>query len=104
MPPISGKTDGHTRVVPDTPPRRSVMEALAVRRLRTRGGTTRPNASLVPRMTMGAMSFKRRYPMPDASTSNRYYITTSIPYVNGTPHIGFSLEVIQWDALSLIHI
>jgi methionyl-tRNA synthetase len=41
--------------------------------------------------------------MPDASTSNRYYITTSIPYVNGTPHIGFSLEVIQCDALARFH-
>jgi methionyl-tRNA synthetase len=33
----------------------------------------------------------------------RYYITTSIPYVNGTPHIGFSLEVIQCDALARFH-
>ena len=41
--------------------------------------------------------------MTDASTSNRYYITTSIPYVNGTPHIGFSLEVIQCDALARFH-
>lgn len=36
-------------------------------------------------------------------TVNRYYITTSIPYVNGTPHIGFSLEVIQCDALARFH-
>jgi methionyl-tRNA synthetase len=41
--------------------------------------------------------------MTDASTSSRYYITTSIPYVNGTPHIGFSLEVIQCDALARYH-
>jgi methionyl-tRNA synthetase len=32
-----------------------------------------------------------------------YYITTSIPYVNGTAHIGFSLEVIQCDALARFH-
>lgn len=36
-------------------------------------------------------------------TTGRYYITTSIPYVNGTPHIGFSLEVIQCDALARFH-
>ncbi len=40
--------------------------------------------------------------MTEAPT-NRYYITTSIPYVNGTPHIGFSLEVIQCDALARFH-
>jgi methionyl-tRNA synthetase len=32
-----------------------------------------------------------------------YYITTSIPYVNGTPHIGFSLEAIQCDTLARYH-
>ncbi|MBA2469604.1 MAG: methionine--tRNA ligase [Chloroflexia bacterium] len=40
--------------------------------------------------------------MTDA-TPSRYYITTSIPYVNGTPHIGFSLEVIQCDVLARFH-
>jgi len=40
--------------------------------------------------------------MTEAPTK-RYYITTSIPYVNGTPHIGFSLEVIQCDALARFH-
>jgi len=40
--------------------------------------------------------------MTDPSVG-RYYITTSIPYVNGTPHIGFSLEVIQCDALARFH-
>jgi len=29
-----------------------------------------------------------------------YYITTSIPYVNGEPHIGFAMEVIMADALA----
>ncbi|GIW63031.1 MAG: methionine--tRNA ligase [Patescibacteria group bacterium] len=28
------------------------------------------------------------------------YITTSIPYVNGNPHIGFALEIIQADVLA----
>jgi methionyl-tRNA synthetase len=32
-----------------------------------------------------------------------YYVTTSIPYVNGTPHIGFALEAIQCDTLARFH-
>ena len=30
----------------------------------------------------------------------KFYITTSIPYVNGAPHIGFALEAIQADVLA----
>ncbi len=30
----------------------------------------------------------------------RIFVTTSIPYVNSTPHLGFSLEIVQADALS----
>jgi methionyl-tRNA synthetase len=41
--------------------------------------------------------------MTDLSTPDRYYITTSIPYVNGTPHIGHALEYIQCDALARFH-
>jgi methionyl-tRNA synthetase len=29
-----------------------------------------------------------------------YYVTTSIPYVNGDPHIGFAMELIQADVLA----
>jgi methionyl-tRNA synthetase len=29
-----------------------------------------------------------------------YYITTSLPYVNGEPHIGFGLELLQADVLA----
>ncbi|MDQ3123205.1 MAG: class I tRNA ligase family protein, partial [bacterium] len=29
-----------------------------------------------------------------------YYVTTSIPYVNGDPHIGFGMELIQADVLA----
>lgn len=32
-----------------------------------------------------------------------YYITTSIPYVNGRPHIGFALEAVQTDTLARHH-
>src|SRR5262245_39065862 len=30
----------------------------------------------------------------------RFYITTSIPYVNGDPHVGFALECVQADVLA----
>jgi len=31
------------------------------------------------------------------------YVTTSIPYVNGAPHVGFALELVQADAISRYH-
>jgi len=31
---------------------------------------------------------------------NNYYVTTSIPYVNGDPHIGFAMELILGDVLA----
>lgn len=31
------------------------------------------------------------------------YITTSIPYVNAEPHVGFALELVQADAIARIH-
>ena len=30
----------------------------------------------------------------------KYYVTTSIPYVNGDPHIGFAMELIMGDVLA----
>jgi len=33
----------------------------------------------------------------------KFYITTSIPYTNAPPHIGFALEVIQADVLARYH-
>ncbi len=33
----------------------------------------------------------------------KFYITTSIPYTNAAPHIGFALEVIQADVLARYH-
>ncbi len=35
--------------------------------------------------------------------TNRYYVTTSIPYVNGQPHIGHALESVQADVLARYH-
>jgi methionyl-tRNA synthetase len=31
---------------------------------------------------------------------DKYYVTTSIPYVNAEPHIGFAMELLQADALA----
>lgn len=33
----------------------------------------------------------------------RFYVTTSIPYVNGAPHIGHALEFVQADVLARFH-
>ena len=33
----------------------------------------------------------------------KFYITTSIPYTNAPPHIGFALEAIQADVLARYH-
>ncbi|MBT3230352.1 methionine--tRNA ligase [Candidatus Uhrbacteria bacterium] len=33
----------------------------------------------------------------------KYYITTTLPYVNSDPHIGFALEIIQADTLARFH-
>ncbi len=35
--------------------------------------------------------------------NNKFYITTTIPYVNAPPHIGFALEVIQADIIARYH-
>lgn len=32
--------------------------------------------------------------------TKKFYITTTLPYVNGDPHIGFALELIQTDAIA----
>ncbi len=32
--------------------------------------------------------------------SNNFYLTTTLPYVNDKPHIGFALEIVQADALA----
>jgi methionyl-tRNA synthetase len=41
--------------------------------------------------------------MTESSAKSTYYITTSIPYVNGRPHIGFALEAVQTDTLARHH-
>lgn len=34
---------------------------------------------------------------------SQYYITTTLPYVNADPHIGFALEIIRADVLARFH-
>lgn len=31
---------------------------------------------------------------------SKYYVVTSIPYVNAEPHIGFAMELLQADVLA----
>ena len=33
-------------------------------------------------------------------SNRRVYITTAIPYVNGDPHLGHALELVQADVLA----
>jgi len=33
----------------------------------------------------------------------KYYITTTLPYVNAEPHLGFALEIVQADVLARYH-
>ena len=35
--------------------------------------------------------------------NGKYYLTTTLPYVNAEPHIGFALEIVQADALARFH-
>ena len=35
--------------------------------------------------------------------SKKFYITTTLPYVNAEPHIGFALEIVQADAIARYH-
>ena len=41
-----------------------------------------------------------RYNRYNMSDKNNYYITTTLPYVNSDPHIGFALEIVQADVLA----
>lgn len=35
--------------------------------------------------------------------NDKYYLTTTLPYVNADPHIGFALEIVQADVLARYH-
>ena len=41
--------------------------------------------------------------MSENTAKPTYYVMTSIPYVNGRPHIGFALEAVQGDVLRRHH-
>ncbi|MBI2485085.1 methionine--tRNA ligase [Candidatus Uhrbacteria bacterium] len=34
---------------------------------------------------------------------SRFYLTTTLPYVNADPHIGFALEIVQADVVARLH-
>ena len=34
---------------------------------------------------------------------DRFYITTTLPYVNAKPHIGFAMEIIRADIIARYH-
>ena len=34
---------------------------------------------------------------------NKFYITTTLPYINADPHIGFALEILEADVLARFH-
>lgn len=38
--------------------------------------------------------------MPTVKKEKNFYITTTLPYVNAAPHIGFALEIIQADSMA----
>jgi len=38
-----------------------------------------------------------------ASAKKPFYITTTLPYVNASPHIGFALELVQADVVARFH-
>ncbi|MFF7676261.1 methionine--tRNA ligase [Actinacidiphila glaucinigra] len=38
-----------------------------------------------------------------AARTSRFYVTTTIPYVNARPHLGFALELVQADVLARHH-
>ncbi|MCH7832896.1 MAG: class I tRNA ligase family protein, partial [Proteobacteria bacterium] len=37
------------------------------------------------------------------TTSKKFYITTSIPYINDRPHIGHAMELVQADVIARYH-
>jgi methionyl-tRNA synthetase len=36
-------------------------------------------------------------------TKSKFYLTTTLPYVNDKPHIGFALEIVQADSIARLH-
>jgi len=35
--------------------------------------------------------------------NSKYYITTTLPYVNSSPHIGFAMEIVRADVMARLH-
>ncbi|MEK7124187.1 MAG: class I tRNA ligase family protein [Patescibacteria group bacterium] len=43
---------------------------------------------------------KNSWKKEGSKKSKKFYITTTLPYVNAEPHIGFALEIIQADTIA----
>ena len=41
--------------------------------------------------------------LPEEDIMKTYYLTTTLPYVNSDPHLGFALEIVQADVLARYH-
>lgn len=41
--------------------------------------------------------------MSENTENKPFYITTTLPYVNGKPHVGYALEIIQADVVARFH-
>jgi len=35
--------------------------------------------------------------------NSKYYVTTTLPYVNSSPHIGFAMEIVRADVMARLH-
>ena len=46
---------------------------------------------------------KKKSLLGRSSRNEPFYITTTLPYVNAKPHIGFALEIVQADAIARYH-
>ncbi len=54
--------------------------------------------------TFETEQFQHCQEIPMEKTEKKpFYITTTLPYVNGRPHIGFALEVVQADVITRFH-
>lgn len=42
-------------------------------------------------------------PFDKLRAGKKFYITTTLPYVNADPHIGFALEIVQADVIARYH-
>src|SRR3989344_1993615 len=54
------------------------------------------------RVGHGNIKLRKVSVMPNKDSKN-FYITTTLPYVNADPHIGFAMEIIRADVIARFH-